>query len=178
MIVESSPDSDSRNLMEAYFSMITNARREILIATPYFIPNESIMTALKTAAKSGVRVVLLLPERTDTRFVHAASLSFVPELLENDVSIYQYRKGMVHSKTIVVDEEISTVGSANMDYRSFDNNAEINAFFFDRGISRLLKAHFMQDLEASTILDMQRWKNTPRIQRLIGSAARLIAPLL
>lgn len=178
MIVESSPYTDHQNMMEAYFSMITNARREILIATPYFIPNESIMTALTTSAKSGLRVMLLLPERSDTPFVHAASLSFVPELLENDVQVYLYRKGMVHSKVVIVDGEIATLGTANMDYRSFDNNAEVNAFFFDRGVSRLLRAHFFQDIDASLRMDLQAWASRSWKEKLVGSAARLLAPLL
>lgn len=178
MIVESSPYTDHQNMMEAYFSMITNARREILIATPYFIPNESIMTALTTSAKSGLKVMLLMPERTDTPFVHAASLSFIPELLENDVEVYLYRKGMVHSKVIVIDGEVATVGTANMDYRSFDNNAEVNAFFFDRGVSRLLRAHFFQDIDASVRMDLKAWASRSWKEKMTGSAARLLAPLL
>jgi cardiolipin synthase len=165
-------------MMEAYFSMITNARREILIATPYFIPNESIMTALTTSAKSGLKVMLLMPERTDTPFVHAASLSFIPELLQNDVEVYLYRKGMVHSKVIVIDGEVATVGTANMDYRSFDNNAEVNAFFFDRGVSRLLRAHFFQDIDASVRMDLKAWASRSWKEKMMGSAARLLAPLL
>jgi cardiolipin synthase len=105
-------------------------------------------------------------------------MSFIPELLENDVKVYLYQKGMVHSKVIVVDDEICTLGTANMDYRSFDNNAEVNVFFFDRGISRLLKAHFMQDIDASDRVDLDKWHRRPMMEKLVGSAARLIAPLL
>ncbi len=177
-IVGSSPDSDSQNIMEAYFSLITSARQEVLIASPYLIPNEGILTALKTAAKSGVQVKILIPEKSDTPFVHSASLTYVEDLVENDVQIYLYQKGIIHSKLIVVDEEVATIGSANMDYRSFDNNAEANAFFFDEGIARDVKAYFMEDLNQARRVELSWWRQRPVFQKIMGSVARLVAPLL
>jgi cardiolipin synthase len=177
-IVGGSPDSDSPSLMESFFSMITNARKEIFIATPYFIPNESILTAMKTSAKSGVRVVLLLPEESDTRFVHAASFTYFADLMENDIEVYLYRKGMMHSKVMIVDESVSTVGSTNMDFRSFYNNAEVNAFFFNEAIAQELKTYFMQDLCESRRITLKEWEARPALTKLLGSIARLIAPLL
>lgn len=176
--VGSSPDSDSQYIMEAYFSLITNARHEILIATPYFIPNEGIITALKTSAKSGVTVKILLPETSDTPFVHSASLTFVEELINNDIEVHLYQKGVVHSKLIIVDEKVATVGSANVDYRSFDNNAEVNAFFFDESIARELKSYFEKDLQESRQVFLESWSERPWWQKLMGSVARLVAPLL
>ena len=177
-VVGSSPDSDSQYMMEAFFSLITNARHEILIVSPYLIPNESILTALKTSAKSGVKVKILLPEKSDTPFVHSASLTFVEDLIENDIEIYFYRKGVVHSKMIVIDEEVCTIGSTNMDYRSFDNNAEVNAFFFDEDLSREVKAYFEKDLENAFLVDLETWKKRPIWPKVMGSVARLVAPLL
>jgi cardiolipin synthase len=177
-IVSSDPDSDHPNLMEAYFSMITSAREEILISTPYFIPNESILTALKTSAKGGVRVVLILPANTDSLFVHAASLTFLGELLRNDIEVYLYTKGMIHSKTMVIDGEICTIGTANMDYRSFDNNAEVNAVFFDKGVAGEVKMQFDTDLSDSFRLDYLTWKNRSLKVKLVGSMGRVVAPLL
>lgn len=177
-IVSSDPDSDHPNLMEAYFSMITSAREEILISTPYFIPNESILTALKTSAKGGVKVVLVLPENTDSLLVHAASMTFLGELLRNDIHVYLYKKGMIHSKVMIIDEEICTIGTANMDYRSFDNNAEVNAVFFDRGVAREAKMQFGADLSESYRLDYLTWKKRSFKVRLVGSMGRVIAPLL
>ncbi|MCL4163187.1 UNVERIFIED_CONTAM: hypothetical protein GTU68_006694 [Idotea baltica] len=177
-IISSDPDSDNPNLMEGYFSMITSAKSEILITTPYFIPNESVLTALKTSAKGGVKVMLLMPEKSDSLFVHSASLTYMGELLRNDIHIYFYKKGMIHSKVMVIDEELCTIGSANMDYRSFDNNAEVNAVFFDQGVADELKGHFLDDLKYSEKLDYIAWKNRPLHIRLIGSFGRLIAPLL
>jgi len=177
-IISSDPDSDNPNLMEGYFSMINTAREEILIITPYFIPNESVLTALKTAAKGGVRVVLLLPSTSDSVFVHSASLTYMGELLRNDIQIYLYKKGMVHSKVMIIDEELSTVGTANMDYRSFDNNAEVNAVFFDQDLAKDLKEQFLKDLAYSEKLDYLTWKKRPLRIKLIGSFGRLVAPLL
>lgn len=177
-IVSSDPDSDHPNLMEAYFSMITSAREEILISTPYFIPNESILTALKTSAKGGVRVLLILPETTDTLFVHAASLTFLGELLRNDIQVHLYTRGMIHSKVMIIDEEICTIGTANMDYRSFDNNAEVNAVFFNKNVARELKMNFESDLAESYRLDYLTWKKRSVKLKLVGSLARVVAPLL
>jgi len=177
-IVSSDPDSDHPNLMEAYFSMITSAREEILISTPYFIPNESILTALKTSAKGGVKISLILPENTDSLFVHAASLTFLGELLRNDIRIYLYTKGMIHSKMMVIDGEICTIGTANMDYRSFDNNAEVNAVFFDKGVASEVRMLFEADLQESYRLDYLTWKRRSNKVKLVGSMGRVIAPLL
>jgi len=177
-IVSSDPDSDHPNLMEAYFSMITSAREEILISTPYFIPNESILTALKTSAKGGVKISLILPENTDSLFVHAASLTFLGELLRNDIRIYLYTKGMIHSKMMVIDGEICTIGTANMDYRSFDNNAEVNAVFFDKGVASEVRMLFEADLQESYPLDYLTWKRRSNKVKLVGSMGRVIAPLL
>ncbi len=177
-IISSDPDSDNPNLMEGYFSMINSAREEILIITPYFIPNESVLTALKTSAKGGVKIIILLPAESDSIFVHSASLTYIGELLRNDIQVYVYKKGMVHSKVMIIDEELSTIGTANLDYRSFDNNAEVNAVFFDQGISRELKDQFLRDLAYAEKLDYLSWKNRPLKIKLIGSFGRLVAPLL
>jgi cardiolipin synthase len=177
-IISSDPDSDNPNLMEGYFSMINSATEEILINTPYFIPNESVLTALKTAAKGGVKVVLLFPGSPDSLFVHSASLTYMGELLRNDIHIYTYTRGMIHSKVMIIDEELSTVGTANMDYRSFDNNAEVNAVFFDQDIAIELKNQFLKDLENAEKLDYLKWKNRSLRIKLIGSFGRLVAPLL
>lgn len=177
-IISSDPDSDNPNLMEGYFSMINTAREEILIITPYFIPNESVLTALKTCAKGGVKVKLLMPADPDSLFVHSASLTYMGELLRNDIEVYMYNKGMIHAKVMIIDEELSTIGTANMDYRSFDNNAEVNAVFFDQDIAKELKEQYLEDLDNASRLDYLAWKKRPLRIKLIGSIGRLVAPLL
>jgi len=177
-ILGSNPDSDSESIMEAYFSMITNARHEILISTPYFIPNESILTALKTAAKSGVKTVLLLPLRADSYFVNAASHSFIDDIVEQGVSVFLYNRGVIHSKVIIVDEYLCTVGSANMDYRSFEQNAEVNAIIYNKDVAGKLKQAFMNDLEHAEAVELTSWRQRSFRNRFIGSVARVVAPLL
>ena len=177
-IIGSQPDSNFANIMEAYYQMIHAAQKEVLIVTPYFIPNSSIMTAMAVTAKSGISVKLLLPGKPDTFFVHAASLSYVDELLENDIEVYLYEKGMVHSKVMIVDSRLCSIGTANIDYRSFDNNAEVNAFFFDGEVGEKLREDFYKDLEDARKVVPGEWKNRPLPIKLVGSIARLIAPLL
>ena len=177
-ILGSGPDSDSESMMEAYFSMITNARDEVLISTPYFIPNESILTALKTAAKSGVNVKIIMPRNADSFFVTATSLTFIDDLIEQGVEVYLYEKGIIHSKVIIVDECLSTVGSANMDYRSFEQNSEVNAFIYNHTIAQELKRYFIEDLEYSTLVDLEVWRKRSFAKKLVGSLARVMAPLL
>ncbi len=177
-IVGSQPDSDFASIMEAYYQMIHSAKKEVLIVTPYFVPNSSILTALKVTAKSGIKVKLLLPKKSDTVIAQAASLSYVGELLENNVEVYLYTKGMIHSKVIIVDREICSIGTANMDYRSFDNNAEINALFFDKKLGAEMSKTYAEDLLESEKITLQRWKRRPLRSKLVGSAGRLIAPLL
>jgi cardiolipin synthase len=177
-ILGSSPDSDSESMMEAYFSMITNARDEVLISTPYFIPNESILTALKTAAKSGVKVKILLPKKADSFFVNAATQTFIEDMVEQHIEVYLYEKGVNHSKIIIVDECLSSIGSANMDYRSFEQNSEVNAFIYNHAIAKELKIHFDEDLQSSQAIDLEQWQKRSFIKKLTGSLARVVAPLL
>lgn len=178
MIIGSEPDSDSANMMEAYFQMITSAEREVLIATPYFIPNEPILSAMTITAKSGVRVVLMLPENIDSKFVKAAGFTYLKELLENDVEVYLYTKGMLHTKLMIVDEEAVSIGTTNMDCRSFDHNAEVNAFFFDSEIAQKLKKDYLNDMKHAIALDEVEWKKRPFRIKFVGAIARLFAPLL
>jgi len=105
-IVSSGPDSDWADIMQLYLTLITEARERISITTPYFIPNESILNALRTAALGGIEVRIMLPEEADSRFVHFASLSYVNDLLDAGVHIYLYTKGFVHSKTISIDGQM------------------------------------------------------------------------
>ena len=105
-------------------------------------------------------------------------MTYMGELFQNDIEVYFYTKGMIHNKVMIIDEELSTVGTANMDYRSFDNNAEVNAVFFDQQIARELKNQFIEDLKDSEKFDYLKWKSRPLKIKLIGSFGRLVAPLL
>lgn len=165
-------------IMDAYFSMITTAVKEVLITTPYFIPNEAILKAILVTAKSGVQVKLLMPKVSDGHMVQMACLSYVEQLLENNVQVFLYKKGMVHSKYMVVDEELCTLGTTNLDERSFNINSEVNAFVFDREKSIELKKHFENDLLYSETLNIETWSKRSAFLKLQESVFRMVAPLL
>lgn len=177
-ILGSDFDSNFQNIMEAFFGLITSAKKEILITTPYFLPNESILNAIKITAKSGVRIKLLVPKKIDIKTAYYASQTYYKALLESGVEIYYYNKGMMHAKTMVIDDYICTIGSTNMDYRSFNLNAEINAFIVDTKIAKELKSHFEKDLKDSCQLELEELNNRKWYTKAMCSIARLIAPVL
>ena len=177
-ILGSDYGKNNQTIMEAFFGMITSASKEILITTPYFIPNDSILNALKITAKSGVKIKILLPERPDIKTAYYASQTFFKELLLSGVEIYYYAKGMMHSKTMIIDGVISTVGSTNMDQRSFSLNAEVNAFFINEELAQELKSYFMKDLSDSYPLTLNMLRNRKWYIKVICSIARLVAPIL
>ena len=177
-IVASGPDSEWASIMQAYFYAIATAKSEVFIATPYFIPNESILTAIKTVALSGVDVRILMPARSDSFFTYRASLSFVNELLDSGVKVYLYESGFNHSKLMMVDKGFCSVGTANMDIRSFDQNFEINALMYNEKITEELRTRFLQDLEHSKLLTLEEWETRPRVNSWKESIARVFAPML
>ena len=177
-ILGSDYGKNNQTIMEAFFGMITSAREEILITTPYFIPDESIFNALKITSKSGVKIKLIIPEKTDIRTAFYASQTYLKDLLLSGVEVYFYTKGLMHSKTMIIDSLISTVGSTNMDQRSFNLNAEVNAFIHDKTIAEKLKFSFEEDLKDCYKLRLQDLKNRPWYVKVLSSIARLLAPLL
>ncbi len=177
-LVGSGPDSDWANITHALFTAISVAREEILITTPYFIPNDEMLMAIKNASLSGVKVKMILPAKSDSKLVQAAVMSYVKEMLEAGVSVYLYTKGFVHSKTMVIDDRLCTIGTANLDYRSLDINFEINAMIYDPDVNQELRSNFERDLEDCVELNLERWEKRKLRRRLSESFARLVAPLL
>lgn len=177
-ILGSDYGKNNQTIMEAYFGMITNAREEILITTPYFVPDESILNALKITSKSGVRIKIIIPEKPDIKTAYFASQTYLKELLQSGVEIYYYTKGMMHSKTMVIDASLSTVGSTNMDQRSFSLNAEVNAFIIDEAIAKKLKFHFEEDLKDCYKLQLEELNEKPWYIKVVCSVSRLLAPIL
>ena len=177
-IAASGPDSNFPSILFSLLEVISNAKKEILITTPYFIPGESIIDALTVAALGGVSIKLLVPDRSDSKLVNAAAKSYYDELLKVDVEIYLYQKGFVHAKTMVADGEIAMVGTANMDYRSFDLNFEVNAIIYDHEIAIELSNAFYNDITNAKKIDRDEWENRPMVRQLLEKAARLVSPLL
>ncbi|MCZ4693436.1 cardiolipin synthase [Ancylomarina euxinus] len=177
-IVSSGADSDWASILQSYFSAIASAKQNVYISSPYFMPNESILMALKTAAMSGVDVRVLIPKKSDSTMTFYGTLSYIEELLEAGVKIFFYKAGFNHSKIMMVDGIISTVGTANMDIRSFEQNFEVNALVYDENITLELRTRFLEDLEQSDQIDLISWQKRSKAQKLKESMARIFAPLL
>ena len=177
-IVTSGPDSDWASIMQAFFSAIATAKSYIYICTPYFLPNESILTAMRTAALSGVDVRMLLPKHSDSRLVRWSSFSYISELLDAGIKVYLYHKGFTHSKLIMVDDAFSSVGTANMDIRSFDQNFEVNALIYDQQFTINMRNIFMNDIKDLECIDVNEWEQRPNWVFFRESVARLFSPLL
>lgn len=176
-ITSSGPDSDWSNIMQAYFTAITTAEKHIYISTPYFLPNESILTALKTAALSGVDVKLILPGNSDVRSTWYGSISYVEELLRAGVDVYIYQKGFNHGKIMMVDGVFTSIGTANMDGRSFNKNFEVNALIYDQNTADEMRESFMQDIADSDKIHLQEFLMRPRKQKIKESLCRVLGPL-
>lgn len=174
----SGPDMHWESIMQAYCLAISNAKKYIYIQTPYFLPNESIMNTIESAALSGVEVKLMIPYRSDEKMSYEASMSYMGSILKAGVEVYQYTKGFIHSKTLVIDDEIAIIGSANIDLRSFEQNFEVSAFIYDEKHSKHLKELFLSDMKVSKKLSYFKWSNRPRYRKIIQALARLLSPIL
>jgi len=177
-IAASGPDSRTPAILYSILQAINLATEEILISTPYFIPNESLLDALCVASIGGVKIKLLVPLKSDSTFIDHAVRSYYHEILNAGIEIYQYKKGFMHAKTMVCDRKIAMIGTANMDIRSFDLNFEVNAIVYDKQIANELYSVFNDDLKDSVQLDLMTWNKRPRYKKLIENAVRLVSPLL
>lgn len=176
-VAASGPDIRPAILLST-LSVIYEAKERIYITTPYFVPVESILQAMKTQALAGLDVRLLVPRRGDSRLVNAAAYSYYEELLRDGVKIYFYDKGFIHSKTMLVDNHFATIGTANMDVRSQELNFEVNTNFYDRSINQKLYELFMKDIEDSQEIYYEEWLTRSRPKVFFEHLARLFSPLL
>ena len=176
-IATSGPDSPYASIMQAYFAAIGKAEKYIYVSTPYLLPNQAIVTALRVAALSGVDVRVLIPVRGDNIFVAWAGYSYVDSLMEAGVKVYLYNDGFNHSKFLLIDDCISSVGSANLDNRSFEDDFEVQAIIYDGAITEELKGYFMKDLAMSTEITPEMWRGRSRLSKIMEPIARLLAPL-
>lgn len=176
-VTVSGPDSDWASIMQAFFTAITHAKKHIYISTPYFVPNESILTALKTASLSGVDVRIVLPGKSDSTVVYWSSMSYVSELLNAGIKVYLFQNGFNHSKILMIDTSFSSVGSANMDIRSFEDNFEIMAMIYDAEVTEKLENQFFRDIKRSKKINATHWNKRPLRQSFNESVARMFSPL-
>ncbi|WP_018911235.1 cardiolipin synthase [Prevotella veroralis] len=178
-VVTSSPTSLWPEIEQGYVRILTNAKHYVYMQTPYFLPTNPILFAMRVAALSGVDVRLMIPYETDTKVVEWASRSYVMEAAKAGVKILLYREGFNHSKLLVSDDAMATIGSTNVDFRSFENDFEANAFFYDKEIALRVKEVFLKDQSGSLDLeDVRRLIKRPFLQRLWESVVRLLSPLL
>lgn len=178
-VVTSSPAADFPNIMQGYVRIIMEAKNYVYIQTPYFMPNEPVLFALKTAALGGVDVRIMVPERCDAFFVEWASRSYLREVVEAGVKVYLYRAGFLHSKTLICDDSIVACGSTNVDFRSFENNFEANIFIYNEVEALRHKNIFLDDQRHS--ISLRRIKKRMRPPFLIHfweSVVRLFSPLM
>ena len=176
--VTSEPVGEWRAIMQGLVLAITSAKRYFYIQTPYFMPNEPILSALQTAALAGVDVRLMIPARSDSRLTHLGSMSYLEDVLKAGVKVFFYEKGFLHSKMMVSDDMLSTVGSTNMDFRSFEHNFEINAFVYDEQTAWYVKERFLLDQRDSRPVRLKEWRERPFGEKFKESVARLLSPLL
>lgn len=177
-IVSSGPDTMWKNVRDGYFKMMNEAEKNIYFVTPYFVPDDSIFDALKVAALSGLDVKIIIPAHPDHFFVYWASMSYLGELLEAGVKCYQYEKGFIHSKVVLIDGKLASVGTANMDIRSFDLNFEVNAFIYDKAVAQLLEADFNNDLLDCMEITTDWYYGRSLLFKIKEAVSRLISPML
>lgn len=177
-IAAGGPDYPIPTILYSLLQAIYNAKTYIYATTPYYIPDESLQDALCIMAKTGLDVRLMVPDASDSKIVDAASQSYYTELLESGVRIFRYTKGFIHAKTMVIDDSLSIVGTANLDYRSFDLNFEVNAIIYDTDNAVILRTQFENDIQDCDEVDQTAWKQRSAIKVLQSKAVGLISPLL
>ena len=176
-ILSSGPDSDSPSIKEAFIKLITNAKERIYIQTPYFVPDDSFYSAIRIAVASGVDVRIMIPKKPDKKVVYLPTLSYVKEMAALGVKIYLYN-GFIHSKVILVDDNKLSVGTCNIDNRSFNLNFEDTVFIYSKELNREYVIQFANDMTNSTYADSNYFKKYPLLNKLGQAFFRLLSPLL
>jgi len=165
--------------MQGFVRIILAAKQYIYMETPYFLPTEPVLFALKTAAASGIDVRILVPARNDAWFAEWSSRSYLREAVDAGIKVSLYTAGFLHSKLMVCDDSIATCGSTNVDFRSFENNFEANVFFYGEDVARRMKQVFLDDEQQSATLSSMPHRIKPRFMvRLAESFIRMLAPLM
>ena len=177
-IVTSDPVGEWHDIMLGLVKAISCAQRYIYVETPYFLPTEQVMAAFQTAALSGVDVRLMIPKKADAFITHKGTMSYLDELMKSGVKVYFYRAGFLHSKLWVADDEWASVGSTNLDFRSFEHNFEANAFFYDEKTVCTMKEIFLEDMKKCMTLSQKIWDKRSFKNKIVESVVRLLAPLL
>jgi len=177
-VVNDGPDKPYNTIQQSINHVITTADRYVYIQTPYFLPPDSMFQALQSAALSGVDVRLMVSKRTDSPYVDPAAKSYYEDLLKAGMHIYEHQEKFVHAKTIVSDDMVSVLGSANMDFRSLETNFELNTYIYDSGIALRNREIFFEDLKYCKEISYKEWVKRPHYKHFIESIMRIFAPLM
>lgn len=177
-LVTSGPIDKWNNLVICFQQAIASARKRIYIQTPYFLPTDALLKALQGAALSGVDVRIMIPEHTDSILLGYGSRSYIDDCLKAGVKVYMFTPGMLHAKTMIIDDDFVTTGSVNFDFRSFENNFEANLLIYSESVNRTMRDIFFHDLSSCLKLTLSGWRSRPRVSRMIEALVRLFSPIL
>lgn len=177
-IISDGPDRDNANMRNGIIKLMFQAKKRLWLQTPYLIPDDAMFATLQTIAMSGVDLRIMIPCKPDHPFIYRATQWYANELSRYGVKIYIYDKGFIHAKTIVVDDDFSTVGSMNQDYRSYDLNFEDVAVFYDKNFTEEVAKSFEQDMQDSTLLTPEMIEQQGRWLRTLQSFSRMLSPIL
>ena len=177
-MMTSGPTSTWSNIAMVFQKAIANAKRCVFLQTPYFLPTESLLRTLQAVALAKVDVRIMLPAKSDSAILTYASRSYIRECLLSGIKVYLYEGGMLHAKTVLVDDEFVSVGSTNFDFRSFEHNFESNVFIYSEEINRQMREIFLEDLTQCVRISPSEWNKRPRWQKIKESIFRLLSPVL
>lgn len=177
-VLTSGPTSHWSNVAMLLHKAIAGAKKRVFIQTPYFLPTEGLLRAMQTAALARVDVRLMVPLTSDSNILRYATFSYIRECLSAGIKVYLYTAGMLHAKSVVIDDEFSSVGSTNFDFRSFECNFEGNVLIYSRTVNEQLAAAFFDDINSSRRVNPEEWSRRPRSQRIRESMFRLLSPVL
>ncbi|MCH5235363.1 MAG: cardiolipin synthase [Muribaculaceae bacterium] len=177
-LVTGGPISTWDNLSLMFLKAISSAKRLIWIQTPYFLPTDALFNALQAAALSNIDVRIMMPAHTDSLLLHYASFSYISQCLAAGIKIYLYQPGMLHAKSMVIDDDLVTAGSTNFDFRSFENNFECNLFIHDAELNSRMRDIFYSDMKECIKIRKEEWKKRPIGHRFLESLLRLVSPIL
>lgn len=174
-VISSGPDHFEEHIKTSYIKAIYNAKERVYIQTPYFIPDDAFLEALKAASRSGVDVRIMIPNVPDKKYAYLCTTFYMEELLKFGIKFYKW-KGFIHSKTMLVDDEISSVGTFNIDVRSFKLHFEVTCMMFDKKINDAMYKIFLEDMKSSILIDVNHKKKF--LQRTLESLMRIFSPLM
>lgn len=177
-LVPSGPTSQWSNVAYMFQKAIATARHRVYIQTPYFLPTEGLLKALQTAALAKVDVRIMLPKVSDSTMLRYASFSYIAECLQSGIKFYLYDNGMLHAKTLVVDDELASVGSTNFDFRSFEHNFEANIFVYSKEFNKQMADIFEKDMTQCIRVLPSAWRRRPYTEKAAESLLRLLSPIL